>query len=508
MLLDSIMRDCPFGSLLFWNTQFLDVVCRDFVSSFRRGQTFQTLVKPAGKKKRMVLDGQQRLQSLYIAFAGTHDGRRLFFNVTSGPDSKALQGDDDLGRNYRFEFWREDESNRPKRLVPVTDIVGWSDKYEDDEIDQVVKNIPLDGDEAVLARRNIRLLRRVFRSDLVPVSVIDDDVLKVEHAKTINEILEIFVRVNDGGTRLTKSDLMFSLIKTKWVRAREHFDELQAIVDKAGVAEIDKDFIIRGLLTVSDVPTAFDVAVVEKHWAELEPRFGDFSTALRNAIDFCRAPDVRILSSSLLSPIATLFPVVYFLSRQKSASVPDSQRRNLRTLLYFLLINGFLGGRSPEARIRYLREVFQAHPGAELPLDALLDVVARRQRQHAITSVPEMLGWNVRIVLNIAQPNTARDTLSWHERAEVDHIFPQSVYRPIFGDAVDDIGNYAYLGKLRNIRKSNEEPSSYFKDTSDEELLRDFLIEDRALLAPEKFLEFTERRRALLLQVVRDFLGR
>jgi len=507
-LLDSIMRDYPFGSLLFWNTQFLEVVYRDFAKDFRSGQTFHTLVKPLGKKKRMVLDGQQRLQSLYLAFAGTHNGRRLFFNITSGPDAKELADEDDLGRNYRFEFWRDDELNRPKRLVAVADVVGWSDKFEDDEIDQVIKTVGLDGEEASLARRNLRLLCKIFTRDLVPVTVIDDDVIKTEQAKSINEILEIFVRVNDGGTKLSKSDLMFGLIKTKWTGARGHFDELQGAVEKLGITQIDKDFVLRGLLTVSDAPTKFDVAVIEKNWALMEPQFPVLETALRTAIDFCRSADVRILSSSLLDPVATLYPVVYYLSGQKRGSVPDAERGTLRTLIYFLLINGFLGGKDPAARVRYLRDVLQKHNGGALPLGALLDVVAQRQRQHAVTTTSEMLGWKPRITLNIAQPVAARDTLSWQEKAEVDHIFPQSVYRPLFDGAVDDIGNLAYLGKLRNIRKSDEEPASYFANTSDKELRENFLIEDRALLTKEKFREFVETRRARLVEVVRDFLGR
>jgi hypothetical protein len=507
-LLDSIMRDYPFGSLLFWNTQFLEVVYREFTSAFVQGQNFQTAVKSPGQKKRMVLDGQQRLQSLYLAFAGTYNGRRLYFNITSGPDSKAPADDEDLGRNYRFEFWRDDETSRPKRLIRVADVIGWADRYEDDEIDEVVKAVPLVTEEATLGRRNLRLLRRVFTRDLVPITVIDEDVIKADQAKTINEILDIFDRVNSGGTRLSRSELMFSLIKTKWVHAREHFDKLQSATDKLGLGEIDKDFVIRGLLTVSDVPTAFDVAVIEKHWQVIEPNFPAFSVALRTAIDFCRSPDVRILSSSLLHPIGTLFPIIYFLSRQKNGSVPDSERLKLRTLIYFLLINGFLGGRSPEARIRYLREVLQANPGSTLPLDQLLNEVARRQRNHAITTTLETLEWNPRITLNIAQPTAAQDTLSWQEKAEVDHIFPQAVYRPIFGNLVDNIGNCAYLGKLRNIRKSDEEPASYFKDTKDSDLKQHFLIEDRSMLTRERFEEFIERRRAMLLEVVRDFLGR
>jgi len=220
LLMDSIMREYPFGSLLFWQTRFLEVPYREFVSDFQPGSTFATKTKPAGAPLRMVLDGQQRMQSLYLAVYGTHDHRRLYFNVTSGPGASP-DDDDDLMVPYRFEFWRDDDTNRPKRLIRVSDIVTWPGRYEDKQIDEVIGSISLTDDEAKRARSNMRLLRRiVMQSDLVPVETIDESAPEAASARTIDEILEIFVRVNTGGTRLSRSDLMFSLLKSKWRGAR------------------------------------------------------------------------------------------------------------------------------------------------------------------------------------------------------------------------------------------------------------------------------------------------
>lgn len=99
-------------------------------------------------------------------------------------------------------------------------------------------------------------------------------------------------------------------------------------------------------------------------------------------------------------------------------------------------------------------------------------------------------------------------SLSWQESAEVDHIFPQSVMRPKYGDLVDDIGNLSYLGKLRNIRKSAAMPADYFKDVKDDELLSYHLIGDRDLLAPDRFEDFVKARREKILAAVKAFLGR
>jgi hypothetical protein len=508
LLLDSIMRGYPFGLLLFWETQFLEVVYRDFVTDYTKGQTYATKAKSKGQKMRMVLDGQQRLQSLYLAIFGTYTGRRLYFNVTSGPKGMGNQDEEDsIGRSYRFEFWHDSDTNRPRRLVRVADIVRWPYQHENAEIGKILAAIPLGGDEAEIARDNLKLLRHLVLADLVPVEVIDENVYEADQAMPIEQILEIFVRVNQGGTKLTRSDLMFSLIKTKWGEARSRFDALLADVNKLGALDIDKDFLIRGLLTVADVPTEFSVEAVERHWEKMEPQFSAMAKALKSTIDFARSPDVRILTAKLLQ-LNALLPLVYFLSKIPNASVPDDQRRPLRVLLYFLLFNEFLSGRSPHARVRYLRDVFQEYPGPVVPLDALLAEIARRQRHTSLTTTAELLNWNPELALNIAQPAAAKATLSWQEEPQVDHIFPQSTYRPTHGDSVDDIGNRTYLGRLRNIRKRDEPPWEYFKDVSDAELRDDFLVEDRSLLAHERFTEFVEKRRVAVVNQVKGFLGR
>ena len=255
------------------------------------------------------------------------------------------------------------------------------------------------------------------------------------------------------------------------------------------------------------MPINSEVNVIQRPLGDDGARSLRSSAALKSAIDFCRSADVRIVAAKL-HPVNVLLPLVYFLSKQPRGSVPDDQRASLRSLVYFLLFNGFLGGKSPHARVRYLREVIRANTGAVLPLEALLAEVARRQRQAATATTAEMLQWNTALALNIAQPVAAKDTLSWQEAAAGrSHSSRRPCTVPIYGDLVDDIGNLAYLARLRNIRKNADAPWDYFKDVSDTELRDDFLVDDRSLLAHERFNEFVEKRRVLILKRVREFLG-
>lgn len=508
LLMDSVMREYPFGSLLLWQTRFLEVPYREFVQDYHPGNTFIPKVKKAGVPLRMVLDGQQRLQSLFIAVYGSHDRRRLYFNITSGPGA-STDGDaseDGVPTSYRFEFWQESDSNRPKRVVPVAEIVTWPARFEDAQIEKLISDIALKDDDAARARRNLRLLRQVMsRSDLVPVETIDDEAPDSDSARKIDEILEIFVRVNTGGTRLSRSDLMFSFLKSKWGGARVAFDDLVRSVEKTSPLGIDKDFIIRGLLMVTDSPVSYDVDNVQRHWAQLEPAFEQFGKALQSTVDFIRSPDVGIHSKTLVHPLSTLYPLIYYLYHCKNGSVPDTERGALKSALYFLLFNNFVRS---EARIRYLRDEIKKHKGKGFPVDGVLKVVENRQKYHSLITSDVMLDGYEKLSLNIVQRTVCRETVSWQESPEVDHIFPQSVFRPKFGDLVDNIGNLAFLGKLRNIRKSADMPANYFKDETDETLRDNFLIADRSLLCPEKFEEFVAQRRSLIVERIRAELGR
>ena len=506
LFFDSVMRDYPFGSMLIWETQFHEVLYRTFVADYKPGMTFVPKVKEAARRRKMVLDGQQRLQSLYIGAYGSYDGRRLWFNMTSGPGDADEESDDGPLGGYRFEFRQDtDDPRRSKQLVRVADVIQWDRRHEEDEIKDAVDNAGLEAHDAVRAARNLRNLRRVFtQSDIVPLETVDEDIVNVRQARTIDEILEMFVRVNSGGTRLSRSDLMFSLIKSKWTTARINFDELIRSVDPDGVVGIDKDFIIRGLLVNANLPIAFEVDTISRHWDAMEVQFDNFAAALKSVLDFCRDPDVRIVSASLLQP-ASLYPLIYYVARQRNSSVPDHDRQALKTLLYMLLFNKFVRSKSPEARLRWLREAL--HGARIFPLQECMDVIKRRQTWTYLATDAAMLNSNQTLALNIVQPGVCRKTFAWQAKPELDHIFPFSLYWHRYPDLANDIGNMAFLGKLRNIRKSNQPPWEYFADVPDSELDQDFLV-DRKLLAHDKFEEFVTSRRARIVAAATEFLGR
>ena len=97
-LLDSIMRGDPIGIALLWET-YLDLQYREFGEAFQPGEVHDFRDNKRKKKLKLVLDGQQRLQSLYIALYGSYEGKSLYFDVLSGRES-----DDLAEEKYEFKF--------------------------------------------------------------------------------------------------------------------------------------------------------------------------------------------------------------------------------------------------------------------------------------------------------------------------------------------------------------------------------------------------------------------
>src|SRR4030042_2487005 len=83
---DSIMREYPISTLLFWRTKE-DVQIRRFIENYVEGMNIKdTYLKSSeylDKEKWLVLDGQQRLQALYLALKGTYANNELYFDLMS-----------------------------------------------------------------------------------------------------------------------------------------------------------------------------------------------------------------------------------------------------------------------------------------------------------------------------------------------------------------------------------------------------------------------------------------
>ena len=120
-LFDSMMRSYPIGTCLLWGTN-KEIRKRTFITNFTKGIDPRTLFVPGTKdEKIMILDGQQRIQSLLIGLRGTYENKFLCFDIFSAPGAGASVEE----LVFKFSFERSVESK--PQLTKVADLIASPD---------------------------------------------------------------------------------------------------------------------------------------------------------------------------------------------------------------------------------------------------------------------------------------------------------------------------------------------------------------------------------------------
>jgi uncharacterized protein with ParB-like and HNH nuclease domain len=217
-LFDSILREYPISTLLIWKTKST-IRRRKFIDNFKLEHLHRLSdfhVPEDDKKKCLVLDGQQRLQSLFIGLKGSYEGRELYLDILSGE----VAAPDDV--KFRFAFMAKEKVAFPwlkfKELVfSKQDMLTLAQ--------EIVAKASRELTEAEKQKvsKHISLVFKSFHSD-DGVGYQELDSIENEGLYTEDDVVEVFIRANSGGTKLGKSDLLFSLLTSAWDNADDEME--------------------------------------------------------------------------------------------------------------------------------------------------------------------------------------------------------------------------------------------------------------------------------------------
>ena len=486
-LMDSIMRGYPIGIILMWET-YQNIQFRNFTSSYIEEADFDYHSNDNNTKKLLVLDGQQRLQSLYIALYGKFHGKHLYFELLSG-----LEQDDSSEIIYEFQFLtEEDAKDKNNDSINKYQILENDDPSTDheksyyakvnklfemgyDDIEELImelsKNINVDINEHKIIRRNIFLLKQNLQENehILKYSTLDENKPSTaKDRKTPSDILEVFVRVNREGTRLSKSDLIFSMLKLNWQDSAIDLPKFVEEINSNTNFDIDKDFIIRCLFAVSDFGPTYDIDILRKktNVDKIKDNYAQCCDAIKSCIDFVRT-DFWINSDRALPGYNILIPFVYILFHMPKHVFKESDIIDLRKFFY---ISGFtrLFTRYAETRIKiYIRDILKVKFDADNYDFSFIDSMRFLKRYESFDGInDDILNDNLHLSLNLLQRNFDIKFLNESNDPEIDHIFPKSTLKE---KGVDDYhinfyANYWYLPKKQNRNKSNKHPKEFLKN--------------------------------------------
>ncbi|HCG5310737.1 DUF262 domain-containing protein [Vibrio parahaemolyticus] len=359
-LFDSIMRDYPIGTFLFWELDQGNAnayTFYEFLKNYHERDSKNALVNYSFPHDITgVLDGQQRISSMYIALQGIYQSRPKYAKRakdSSYPKREFylnLLGDAD---EYEFCFLTEQqagESSTDRYYFRVRDILEYT--VDDDPYDILDPLLAQNDDGAAhlnakrsLARRKLDLLKRkIYQPDLISY-------FKVT-GKELDEILDIFVRVNSGGNVLSKSDLLFSTLVAHWENGREQIEELlDELNGEDGLFGFNTDFLMRTCLFLVDAPMSFKVRSFNKETIEvIKHRWTDISQALKRTAVMLR--DFGFNKKRLSSHYAAT-PIAYYLL--KGGVVNQEIKGQLHKLVIHSLLKQVYSGQADTA-LNGLRE--------------------------------------------------------------------------------------------------------------------------------------------------------
>lgn len=520
---DSILRDYPFGTLLFWTTKD-DIQLRRFIDNYKDNMDVKdSYIKSSEYKKKekiLVLDGQQRLQAFYIALKGSYNGKELYFDVLTG-DKLFWDGQDEL--KYIFDYLTKDEAkekkNKNSHWILLKNVVLSDDsstKIKRDVLNKMKKDGINTNEVEEKVEDNISKIKNLFSEmELIYYYPIDSTTGKIIDYE---EILEIFIRANSGGTILSKSDLMFSLIKLGWDDAEEEFEDLLNIMNKQGAFYFSKDFILKASLVLLDKSAKYAVDKFkgtegEKNLKTIQSNWQKIILSFKWAKDFLGYAQIN--AEETLPSYNSLIPIIYFAYIHDNKPNSLKLKYNIQTWLYKALLNGNFSGQSDRV-IDNCTDIIKKYSRVDyFPFKELEDNM-KNKINRIVDINPNIIDTNVYLVLNLVylynkQVVYFQPVMSGNS-PEIDHIFPKSKMTKTYkypSNLVNNVGNYMFLEKSLNISKLNKLPEEYFPEAVKAEkdfFDRNAIPHSSKLHKPEKFQDFVTERRKTLHNIITGVL--
>lgn len=508
---DSILREYPIGTLLIWKTRS-KIKIRKFIDNYNTDVSLIDYYIPQDdSQKMMVLDGQQRMQSLFIGLKGSYAKKELYINILSGD----LVAPEDI--KFDFKFKKSSDAIFPfikfKSIVMTDERVSGiirSLKSQHSQIDDV--NIDRIQD-------NIELIREVFcTQENILFQLVDS----IDRPSTYSEddIVEIFIRANSGGTQLGKSDLLFSLLNASWEDAEDKMDELIQDLNLTGF-RFDRDFILKVCLVLLNKGAKYEISKFRDPEVKkgIEAKWDQISSAIRFVKDFVYG-NTSLKTDKTLPSYFSLVPLIYAYYHFKDNWLSTNDYSE-----YLVKVNltGVFGGVSDGFTDILVKNVKENEKFDKTEIFALI-----RSKGKSMEITDKFFlkihysSKQVHLLFNLWYGFNYQPVLK-ENKPQIDHIFPQSVLKKIktknpengkmnimkykWFDR-DQIANLMLLTAKENGASGKFDilPKDWFNDKDAEYLEKHLIPTNKDLWELDRFEDFIAARKELILEKFSDLI--
>ncbi len=521
-LWDSILLDYPIATFLFWHVDDSNVSWDTYFCSFLSEVTFNSRKQAdtvnfeltginVKKTDTAVLDGQQRLTSLFLSLFGQAYIRPNYARRKSGDKivTKLL-----IELNNNKVTVDEEEYNSKKFDITFSEKVGrvsptqfelkniLNQRFQDETtrenaIEEAIVNVPADSKEYA---RNIlrRLYNKIFVEKLVRYTEITD--MKQDDA------LEMFVRFNSGGKALRKSEITMSILEAYWPSAKTEFGKI--LVDS--YEGFGTDFIIRAaLMLYGDVVKS---NINKKIAEDLKNDWSGFKKALINLESLLK--EMKIDVNRFSRSWNVLLPIIYYVyfNPDYAKNIKGVRAYLLRAIFFTYFQSGTTG------KLQQMKSNINSFD-YEITTEMLDQMTDLRVTDGKIEDIlnSEKGSRVVGEVLYYLNLNWTNKNFKY----EQDHLHPDNRFnesKPI-SVTIEDwkrwrgmrnrLPNLHLLEGRSNGSKNDMRLVDYYNDMNDdqkEEFRKQAMIPEDIHLEIEDFEKFYEARKVILTERIRELL--
>jgi uncharacterized protein with ParB-like and HNH nuclease domain len=544
MLFDSIMRDYPINGFMLWHVQ--DVAIRetqqfygflkDYCEHFHENNPgFASGAKPDFFT---VIDGQQRLTSLYIGFFGTYrykkpgkwyretedafPTRRLYLNL-----ARQLSSQIDNQKEYEFKFLTDDEvracdGQEGYFWFKVGDIAN----FDDGKLFSFLIENELH-DNKFARSTLLKLFRKYHTEEVMNYTTVE--------SQDQDKVLDIFIRTNSGGTPLSFSDLLMSISSANWKLhdARKEIADTKKQIFGFGNPNfnVSQDFILKAMLVFESENIRFKLANFSLAQVNrFETAWDNIKKALVATFELLESLGY---SDSLLIAKNAAIPIAFWLYKNNLAdkvskqAFPEKDKASILKWLNLSLLKRVFSGQS-DTILRRFREVIRNDASGGFPIDQLVASCAGdavRNYSFDEEFVEGLLSEAYQsptgsLVLQLLYPDKV---IRFGKAVAQDHMHPKTVFedknklselnlseddRKFFMENYNTVLNLQLLGAGENGAGGKSDKPLQVWAAEKHITNRELFVDEDTSLAIKDFRQFIEARKSKLKALLLTIMNR
>ena len=530
-IFDSLYRGYPINNFILWKLlphTAKQYPLHHFVKTYTEKIYIRKEPAPSNlldKEVWAVIDGQQRLSSFYIGLSGVYKykkGRKrnveanlipakLYFNLMSPEVGKT--------EDNMFSFLNDDDaSNNTLGNVAfeVGKILTWENS--NGEIDKAYNDLLFQikaGKKKTVIKKfeeRIHIIKAHLLRLYEMINELAVNYLKIDE-QNIDEVVEIFTRINSGGMVLKKAELLFSTLVASWSEGESEINGVVEMLTGAGL-NLKVDFVMRSCIVLSDLPTKLRLeSFNKKNIEKIKSAWPEIKQSLIDLVDIL--PQIGYNHQKGLSENA-LIPIAYYI--KNGGSVKAAKALNQLKLYYVVSqVNEIFGGQGDQVlekvRTEFKRQLENENSIifdrlTELKLPGSKSFKIKEDRIHELIEDVTYSRPHAYFILSLLYPNIDLKT----KRLQVDHINPRSKFNwtNLRNHGIDDerIGEWIEEKRdmLSNLQLMDPKDNNYKRSKSLIDYLMDKPLSERRQFLAENMLPKWNNKKLMELENFDEFL--